>query len=178
MQITCPSCASKYDLTAAVNDASARRFAALMGGLQPAVARHIPAYLGLFKPASQGLRWSRMLTLLEDIEPEIRAARVERNGRDWVAPPALWADAMQTMIDKRGLKLPLKGHGYLREIVASLANSAEGRAEAQAEDAKRQRGAARPTGGGPSAPRHMGDHLAALEARSRAVAAKELGLDD
>lgn len=173
MQITCPCCASKYTLEAGVNDASARRFALLMGSIQPAIARQLPGYLALFKPPVQGLRWSRMLALIEEIEPDIRRGAIERNGREWAAPAALWATAMQTVIDKRGLKLPLKGHGLLYEIIAAKANQSEGRAEAEAEEAKRRPSYQRPAGERSGQPRSAAD---IVTEKMREQWDKELGI--
>lgn len=138
MQITCPSCGTPFPLTAGVNDAEARRFAALMGELPPPIARLMPDYLGLFKPLKQGLRWARMVKLLGELQPEIQSAQVTRQGRTWAAPQPLWVAALEQVIERRDtLTLPLAGHGYLREVVAGMANRAAGQAEAQREEARR-----------------------------------------
>ena len=140
MQLTCPACGASFPLTAGLNDADARRFAALMGELPPPVARLMPGYLHLFKPRTQGLRWSRMVRLVEDLLPEIRAAEVCRHGRTWAAPQALWVAAIEQVIERREqLTLPLSGHGYLREVLAGLAGKAQGQAEQRREEQARYR---------------------------------------
>lgn len=139
MKICCPVCGSDFPLLAGLNDADARRFAVLMGELPPPIARLMPGYLQLFKPVKRGLRWSRLLALTQEIAADILSARVERHGRSWPAPQAAWIQALQAVIDKRDLALPLKGHGLLREILAAQANKTEAQIETKTEEQKRQR---------------------------------------
>lgn len=139
MKICCPVCGSDFPLIAGLNDADARRFAVLMGELPPPIARLMPAYLQLFKPPKQGLRWTRIFALTQEIAVDIQSARVERHGRLWPAPTAAWVQGLQAVLDKRDLVLPLKGHGLLREIIATQANKVEAQAEARTEERKRSR---------------------------------------
>jgi hypothetical protein len=170
MQITCPCCAAKFPLDAGLNDADARRVAALMGELPPAIARLIVPYLGLFKPAKTGLNWGRTRRLLDDLTAEIKAGRVTRHGREWAAPAEAWIAALDAVLAKADVKRPLKNHNLLREIVASLAEKAEAVAERQTIDAKRRPAAHRSF---EAAPRSAADRL---EARMRKQWDKEIGL--
>jgi hypothetical protein len=142
VQLSCPCCGAQFQFDAATNDADARRFGALMGDLPPPVARLIPAYLLLFRPRKQGLRWSRLLSLMQEIAADILSGQVERHGRAWAAPAAVWVQALETVTAKTDLVLPLKGHGLLREIAAAAAGKVEARGERQTE----QRRMARPAG--------------------------------
>jgi len=140
MKVTCPACGAQYDLIAAINDTDARRFMALVSGLHPQVARPLIQYLGLFRPKKSGMRWSRMLSLARELEPMIREARITRNGISYVVPLDAWADALQYLADRPpGLKLPLKTHGYLLEILAGRAEKAAAKKEAEHEAQRRRR---------------------------------------
>lgn len=138
MKITCPACGSAYDLDAGVSDADARRFADLVAGLDARVGKALIGYLALFRPEKTGLRWSRMLTLTQELVPMIREARVQRNGVTYAVPIEAWASALGMLADRPpGLRLPLKSHGYLLEILVSQAEKVAAKAEAQTEARKR-----------------------------------------
>jgi len=67
--------------------------------------------------------------------PLIAAARIERDGRTWIAPQDYWKQAIEEMLNKRDkLTLPLKNHGYLLTIIESYSNKAEARKEQQHEN--------------------------------------------
>jgi len=138
LQVTCPVCAAAFPMTAGLNDAEARRFAVLMGELPPPIARLMPDYLALFKPLKQGLRWPRLVKLLAELLPEITAGEITRNARTLKAPAAVWVAALEATIGQRAaLTLPLDGHGYLRSVVAGMADKAAGQAEQRREQALR-----------------------------------------
>jgi len=108
LNISCPNCALNFPLVAGLNEADAKRYAALMGELPPALAKPLTQYLALFKPAKTGLTWSRALKLLGELLPDIRRGQVRRNGRDWPAPADYWSLAIQTMLEQRDkLTLPM-----------------------------------------------------------------------
>lgn len=138
MKTSCPSCGCVFDLDAGVSDADARRFAELVAGLDPRVAKPLIQYLALFRPAKTGMRWSRMLALAQELEPMIREARVTRKGTTYAVPHELWAGALSMLADRpKNLTLPLKSHGYLLEILANQAEKIAGIREAQTEQQKR-----------------------------------------
>lgn len=138
MKVSCPACGSSFDIDAAVADADARRFAELVAGLDPRVARPLIQYLALFRPEKTGMRWSRMLALAQEVEPMIREARVKRNGLTYAVPLEMWAQALSMLADRpSGLRLPLKSHGYLLEILANQAEKIAAKAESDAEARKR-----------------------------------------
>lgn len=138
MKASCPACGSSFDLDAAVSDADARRFAELVAGIDPRVARPLIQYLALFRPEKTGMRWSRMLALAIELEPMIREARVQRNGMTYAVPLEAWAAALSMLADRpKQLQLPLKSHGYLLEILANQAEKIAAKAETEAEARKR-----------------------------------------
>lgn len=156
MKASCPACGSSFDLDAAVSDADARRFAELVAGIDPRVARPLIQYLALFRPEKTGMRWSRMLALAIEIEPMIRAGRVTRNGTTYAVPLDAWSQALSMLADRpKHLQLPLKTHGYLLEILANQAEKVAAKAESRTETDKR---AARRDHAG-VAPERLAKHL-------------------
>ncbi len=162
MKLSCPACGSAFDLDAAVNDADGRRLVELMAGIPPAVGKPLIQYLGLFRPVKTGLRWSRLLKLTQELEPMIRDARVTRNRVTYAVPHEAWAGALAYLADRpKGLRLPLKSHGYLLEILASQAEKAAARAETESENRKRFSPEGNRTGNA-----EVVDHLAAARQES------------
>jgi len=140
LNISCPNCALNFPLVAGLNEADAKRYAALMGELPPALAKPLTQYLALFKPAKTGLTWSRALKLLGELLPDIRRGQVRRNGRDWPAPADYWSLAIQTMLEQRDkLTLPMRNHGYLYSILSGLADRTEAAQEQRVEAARAHR---------------------------------------
>lgn len=121
MKASCPACGSRFDLECAVSDADGRRFMAVLAALPAVIGPLMIQYLGLFRPESGGLRYSRMLSLAEELKPLITEGRVARNGRTWPASNSFWVEAMQHLVARpASLRLPLKSNGYLLEIIGSM----------------------------------------------------------
>ena len=140
MKLSCPACGSQFTIDAATGDADARRFAVLVAGLNPQVGKWLIQYLALFTPAKTGLRWARMLTLSQTLEPMIKAAQVTHNGTTYTVPPEAWAAAMEHLASRpAGLSLPLTKHGYLLKMLANGAEKIEAKKE-QGTEVQRQKG--------------------------------------
>ena len=145
MKLTCPSCGAVTSLEAAANDKAARQVAALFGKLPPQVAAQVPAYLALFRPEKQGLRWTRVESILTELVSMVLDGFTR--GRRRCRPSAtIWAGALAD-VAARNLRRPLKGHGYLMEVAADLFERADARWEAErdTEQRKGQAAPARPT---------------------------------
>lgn len=112
----------------------------------PALRKAALRYVALFAPATQRLRWGRAEKLLGELADMIDAGRIERSGRNWPAPIEYWQNGIDAVLANPALRRPLKGHGYLLEIIAAHANSAEARAERQHEA---RRAGNTPVGGQP-----------------------------
>lgn len=168
MLVVCPCCASAFPLEAGLNDADARRFAVLMGELPPAVARSVPRYLQLFKPEKHGLRWSRALSLLEELSSSVLSGETRRHGRDWKISNEQWARALETVVAKDDLRKPVKSHALLYEIASSLADKSEAAAETKVEK-QRQSGAHRET-----QPQHRETQPQHRETTTNPIAAREI----
>jgi len=152
VKLTCPSCAARFPVEAALDDEEARRALARAFELPAPLARAVMRYLALFAPAQRALAWRRVVRLLEELLAPIRAGALERHGRSWPAPLEYWEQAIEAVLAARDagrLRLPLRSHGYLYECVVARANAAEGEREARTEAARR---AGRPAAGEPARP--------------------------
>lgn len=148
MQLTCPCCAARFSIEAAFTDEAAR--AAVAAALQfPApLGELLLRYIALFRPAQRALSWDRAARLLHDLLQPISAGRVQRDGRWYQAPVEAWRRALEHMLDQRDrLRLPLKSHGYLIEIVIGVADQVGAETERRREESLRHRAGARPEEG-------------------------------
>jgi hypothetical protein len=109
------------------------------------------AYMDLFRPASgRSIKADKLLRLIQELREQVESGRVERGGRQWVVPLEIWRQALEQVLARRDqLTLPLKGHGYLFEIVAGMASKAEGKAETDREAERRYPYSDEREGGGP-----------------------------
>ena len=63
-----------------------------------------------------------MAKLLNEILPDIQRGVIYRDRMECIAPPEAWIYGFREMLAKRNsgsLKLPLKSHGYLYEVISS-----------------------------------------------------------
>ena len=179
MQITCPCCNAKYALEAALSDADARRAVIAAGRLPGSVGELVLQYVGLFRPAKSALSWRRVARLTGEVLELIDAGAVRRKGRDWPAGISDFRTALETVLSQRqSLTLPLKGHGYLEEVLVGVVHKREGQAE-QATEVRRQRGDHRRAdlGGEERAPRPARDVAKEIEDSRRAQWDRELGIE-
>jgi len=94
-------------------------------------------YIGLFAPEKSQMNHRRMAALIQELVPDIHAAQIERNGRNWSCPIAYWQMAFEQVLAQRDsgqLRLPLKSHGYLYEVLVGFATRDEGKKEQRLED--------------------------------------------
>lgn len=136
MRLTCPACGAEMTLDIALAHEGARAATLTALELPDRLGKALIAYVSLFRPAKRQLSHDRLAAILGELLPMIQAAQIERNGRTWPAPVEYWRAGIEAMIAKRDagrLQLPLKSHGYLLEIIAGIANDAEGKAETQRE---------------------------------------------
>ena len=128
MQLTCPCCAARYPLEAALNDDAARRAigaaVTLPGKLGPLVLR----YAGLWRPDKHQLRWDRAARIITELATVITAGRIQRKGRSWTVNTDQWQQALEQTLSNAAagkLQRPLKTHGYLYEVALGLADKTE-----------------------------------------------------
>jgi len=114
MQLNCPRCGHRFDLEAATEDESGRALMALLGRAGP-LARDLVAYLGLFRPRTQALRWSRALALAMDVEQ-----LAQQHGE--AALTQALRETVETLRARMGEGWqPLKNHNYLGRVLESVA---------------------------------------------------------
>lgn len=135
MRMTCPACGAVASLDALLGHEAAR--SALVQALEQTPAgRRLVRYIALFRPAERALSWDRTANLLGELLDMMKAAKVERHGRIWAAPEAVWIAALDEILAQRDagkLRTPIKSHGYLLEIIAGQSGKAEAAAETRKE---------------------------------------------
>lgn len=137
MKLTCPACGSLSSLDALLGNEGAREAVMAALAMPAPLGKLCVQYLGLFRPAQRQLSFDRVANLLNELLPMIAEAKIERGGRIWSAPQEYWAMAMTDMLAKRDkLTLPLKGHGYLLEIIVGYSIKAEAKQETQADNSR------------------------------------------
>lgn len=138
--LSCPTCGTELDVaTLFAHEDSQRAFARLASVSIPLGAR-VLQYIALFTPPKQRLTAAKKIKLLLQLLPDLERQAITHKGRDWAAPLAAWAQAMDQMLASRDagrLELPMKGHGYLYSVLVGMADRHEASAEAQTEAAKR-----------------------------------------
>jgi len=166
IRFTCPCCGADFPWEAGLVEADAKRLGAVLGDMEPALARAAMSYLRLFKPPKTALRLPRATKLLQELAAlvaEGTVCRDERTGVRRPAPASAWVAGIEQMLQQADrLTLPLAGHGYLRQVVFGIADAADAAAEKSREQDLRE--GRRPAGPSPSRPQEdkLTDELAYL----------------
>lgn len=137
MRLTCPCCGATLSLEALLNDVAARQAVATALALPANLGPRLLRYLGLFRPPQRSLTWERAAALLSELQALIDAGQIRRNGRSWSASPTVWAAALDALLERQNLSLPLKSHGYLFEIIVGMADRVEAEQERKIEAQRR-----------------------------------------
>ena len=138
-QVSCPNCRAVMSLDILLAEDAPRDALNAILDVHPAgdsFIKPLLRYVGLFAPAKSQMSHSRIATLVNELAPMIREARIERNGRTYSCPMDYWRQGFDHMLAQRDqgrLTLPLKSHGYLFEVLAGIADKAEARAETHTE---------------------------------------------
>lgn len=139
MQLTCPCCYARFPVEAALNDVHTRAAITTALSMPSPLGGLILQYLGLFRPPKRALDYKRINRLLNDLLEPIQKGQVQRHGRAWAAPRTLWKDALETVLAQRDtLRLPLKDHSYLMQIIVNTTDQAEAKTEQATENRRRQ----------------------------------------
>lgn len=116
----CPNCHSKnsLDTILAYTEAGKMLGTALkaLGELEKPLAQ----YLGLFRPVTQDLSLERANKILNELITDINRGLITRNRQDYPATRAAWLWALSEVFkayENKSLIPPLKGHGYLYEVM-------------------------------------------------------------
>ena len=126
MNIKCPNCGAVHSLDSLINDADASSVLRAVLEMDTEMGKAAIRYVGLFRPAKSQLSWSRTAKLLNELMPMIKAQEAVRDGVSSPAPAEAWLHGFNETVNARDqgrLKLPLKSHGYLLEIVSQWQGS-------------------------------------------------------
>lgn len=126
MNIKCPNCGAVHSLDSLINDADASSVLRAVLEMDAEMGKAAIRYIGLFRPAKSQLSWARTAKLLNELLPMIKAQEAARDGVCFPAPTEAWIHGFNETVNARDqgrLKLPLKSHGYLLEIVSQWQGS-------------------------------------------------------
>lgn len=126
MNIKCPNCGAVHSLDSLINDADASAVLRAVLEMDVEMGKAAIRYVGLFRPAKSQLSWARTAKLLNELMPMIKAQEAVRDGVSSPAPAEAWLHGFNETVNARDqgrLKLPLKSHGYLLEIVSQWQGS-------------------------------------------------------
>ena len=126
MNIKCPNCGAVHSLDSLINDADASAVLRAVLEMDAEMGKAAIRYVGLFRPAKSQLSWARTAKLLNELIPMIKAHTAVRDGVSYPAPAEAWLHGFNETVNARDqgrLKLPLKSHGYLLEIVSQWQGS-------------------------------------------------------
>ena len=121
MKTRCPCCGAENSLDALLAHDDARDAVLAVIAVGGELPRLAVQYVGLFRPAKTSLTWARTAKLLGDILPDIRRGAITRERVEYPAPAEAWLYGFRELLARRNsgsLKLPLKSHGYLYEVIA------------------------------------------------------------
>lgn len=134
--LSCPACGSELDLAVLFANEHDQRALARLVSVGIPMGTRVLQYVALFTPPKQRLTAAKKIKLILQLLPDLERQSITYKGRDWPAPLAAWAQAIDQMLAARDagrLELPMKGHGYLFAILAGMADKFEGQAEQQRE---------------------------------------------
>lgn len=142
VQVVCPSCNAEMPLDVILTHKESRAALARLIEISVPHGKLVLRYLTLFQVGERRLQQRRVVSLLEDLLPDMERGAIERHGRHWAAPLPIWRSALERVLevaDKGQLALPLTSHGYLYQVIAATADKAEAKDERAIEEQRRSR---------------------------------------
>ncbi|MBS9435107.1 hypothetical protein Ppb6_04072 [Photorhabdus australis subsp. thailandensis] len=108
----CPICHSDWHLEALCEDDASRQLLKMLSELPGSCARHLVAYIGLFRREKQNLSNSRALKLAGEVLALYKPSRVLAHAL---------SETVERIREKRaqGDKKPLSNHNYLKTVYQS-----------------------------------------------------------
>ncbi|MDY7117158.1 hypothetical protein RAN53_12460 [Halomonas sp. SSL-5] len=146
----CPECGLSAELAAFVTQGEHNQALAAALEIPAILGPRVVRYLGLHRPPSRALAGAKAVRLLTELRDVIVSGRIERKGISRPAPLQAWIAALDKLLERPPSKLPLSGHGYLFEIVASEADRLDAEAEKRKEEAVRSGASAPPSNASPA----------------------------
>lgn len=120
MRTRCPNCGTTLSLDALIAHDGAREALGIAFKMSGPLGNALVRYLGLFRPEARELTLDRVAKLLGELLPDVQAQRIERSGQVFEAPPECWLWAIDQALTAREsgrLATPLKGHGWLYQVM-------------------------------------------------------------
>ena len=121
MKTRCPCCGAENSLDALIAHEGARQAMWAVAQMGGEVGKLAVQYIALFRPAKTALTFERMAKLLGELLPDMERGAISRNSLEYPAPPEAWIYGFRELLARRNagsLKLPLKSHGYLYEVIS------------------------------------------------------------
>ena len=121
MKTRCPCCGAENSLDALIAHEGARQAVWAVAQVGGEVGKLAVQYIALFRPTKTALTFERMAKLLGELLPDMERGAISRNGLEYPAPPEAWLYGFRELLARRNtgsLKLPLKSHGYLYEVIS------------------------------------------------------------
>lgn len=133
MKGMCQTCGATAPIEWFLAEPVSRQVLATALRLPQVVQDQLLGYLALFRPAGGSMQPKKALRLVQEIAALLAAGHIQVKGQVARPCPArTWARGMEQMQERRDtLRLPLPNHNYLRQIVWTLADQEDARAEAQ-----------------------------------------------
>lgn len=122
MKTRCPCCGAENSLDALLAHDEARQAVWAVAQISGEMGRLAVQYIALFRPAKTALTFDRMAKLLGELQPDVERGAINRDHVEYPAPTEAWIYGFWEMLARRtagSLKLPLKSHGYLYEVMSS-----------------------------------------------------------
>jgi len=122
MKLRCPACGTSASLDVLIAHDGARDALAQVFRLPGQLGGAVVRYLGPFRPEARELSLDRVARLLSEVLPDLQSGHITRKGSLHEAPPDAWIWAIEQAITARDggrLALPLKGHGWLYEVIST-----------------------------------------------------------
>lgn len=138
--INCPFCGIELTVAQLFAHADTQRAVGRLAAVSLPLGARVLQYCSLFAPPKTRLTVPKQVKLILQLLPDMERQGITHKGRDWIVPLSVWAQGIDQMLASRDagrLELPMSGHGYLYSVLAALADKVEGRAEVQAEAARR-----------------------------------------
>ncbi len=136
--VACPVCGTRIPLEVWIACTATREAFTALAKLHP--SQRLPwtamRYAALFGPAKQTMRWERIADVLREIGELISTGRVEWKHQTLAAPLDYWLSAMETMLARTDLTLPMPNHNYLKSIVAGMSEKSAAVQEQRVEETR------------------------------------------
>lgn len=121
MKTRCPCCGAENSLDALIAHGEARQTVWVVAQINGEMGKLALQYIALFRPAKTALTFDRMAKLLVELLPDMQRQAIMRDRIEYPAPSEAWIYGFREMLARRNsgsLKLPLKSHGYLYEVIS------------------------------------------------------------